>query len=53
VLLQEHRIYPMVVGLIAAGRLALSGTRILLDGRVLQAPLSEDAPDDKDLQRGG
>jgi phosphoribosylglycinamide formyltransferase-1 len=53
VLLQEHRIYPMVVGLIAAGRLALSGTRILLDGRVLQAPLSEDAPHEKDLQRRG
>jgi phosphoribosylglycinamide formyltransferase-1 len=35
----EHRIYPMVIGLIAAGRLALAGSSVLLDGRPLAAPL--------------
>jgi phosphoribosylglycinamide formyltransferase 1 len=35
----EHRIYPMVIGLIAAGRLALAGSTVLLDGRPLAAPL--------------
>lgn len=41
----EHRIYPMVIGLIAAGRLALSGDTVLLDGKPLAAPLqvSEDS----------
>jgi phosphoribosylglycinamide formyltransferase-1 len=40
----EHRIYPMVIGLIAAGRLALAGSTVLLDGMPLAAPLqmSED-----------
>jgi phosphoribosylglycinamide formyltransferase-1 len=40
----EHRIYPMVIGLIAAGRLALSAGTVVLDGRPLAAPLqvSED-----------
>jgi phosphoribosylglycinamide formyltransferase-1 len=40
----EHRIYPMVIGLICAGRLALTGSTVLLDGRPLAAPLqvSED-----------
>jgi phosphoribosylglycinamide formyltransferase-1 len=40
----EHRIYPMVIGLIADGRLALSGSTVVLDGRPLAAPLqvSED-----------
>lgn len=35
----EHRIYPLVIGLIAAGRLALSGSTVLLDGAPLAAPL--------------
>lgn len=35
----EHRIYPMVIGLIAAGRLALEGSTVLLDGRPLASPL--------------
>jgi phosphoribosylglycinamide formyltransferase-1 len=39
---QEHRIYPMVVGLIAAGRLQLKAGSILLDGRALAAPLVTD-----------
>ena len=40
----EHRIYPMVIGLIADGRLALSGSTVVLDGQPLAAPLqvSED-----------
>jgi phosphoribosylglycinamide formyltransferase-1 len=44
VIVQEHRIYPMVIGLIAAGRLKLQGARIMLDGRVLAAPMIEDPP---------
>ena len=42
----EHRIYPMVIGLIAAGRLALSGSTVVLDGRPLATPLQvgEDGP---------
>ncbi|HEY3808377.1 MAG TPA: phosphoribosylglycinamide formyltransferase [Steroidobacteraceae bacterium] len=39
VLTQEHRLYPFAVDLIAAGRLELRGSSILLDGRELQAPL--------------
>ncbi|HEX4052290.1 MAG TPA: phosphoribosylglycinamide formyltransferase [Steroidobacteraceae bacterium] len=40
----EHRIYPMVIGLIATGRLILAAGTVLLDGRPLAAPLqvSED-----------
>ncbi len=40
VLAAEHRIYPKVIGLMAAGRLRLAGDRILLDGRPLTAPLT-------------
>ncbi len=36
---QEHIIYTEVIGLIAAGRLALRGTTPLLDGQVLREPL--------------
>jgi phosphoribosylglycinamide formyltransferase-1 len=43
VLLEEHRIYPKVIGLIAARRLALSGANVLFDGRLLASPL-EDEP---------
>ena len=39
VLEQEHRLYPLAVGLIAAGRLKLDEAGVLLDGRLLQAPL--------------
>ncbi|HEY6451846.1 MAG TPA: phosphoribosylglycinamide formyltransferase [Steroidobacteraceae bacterium] len=42
VMLQEHRIYPMVIGLIAAGRLELRGATVMLDGRALRAPLVAD-----------
>jgi phosphoribosylglycinamide formyltransferase-1 len=45
--LQEHRIYPRAVGLIADGRLSVRGSTILLDGQPLAAPLEEtptDAP---------
>jgi len=38
----EHRIYPHVIGLIAAGRLRLSGSTVLLDGQALAAPLLEE-----------
>jgi phosphoribosylglycinamide formyltransferase 1 len=41
VLLQEHRIYPLAIGLIAAGRVKLDGATIMLDGQVLNAPLEE------------
>jgi phosphoribosylglycinamide formyltransferase 1 len=44
VLTLEHRIYPHVIGLIAAGRLELRGHAIYLDGRPLTAPLSEYPP---------
>jgi phosphoribosylglycinamide formyltransferase-1 len=39
VLAQEHRIYPECIGWFAAGRLAWRDGRVLLDGRVLDAPL--------------
>jgi phosphoribosylglycinamide formyltransferase-1 len=42
VVLQEHRIYPKVIGLMASGRLALSGAAVMLDGRALAAPMREE-----------
>ena len=39
---QEHIIYPRVIGWIAAGRLRLNGTTVLLDGRPLRAAPHED-----------
>jgi len=41
----EHRIYPAVIGLFAAGRLQLHGNTVLLDGQPLPAPLLEDDND--------
>jgi phosphoribosylglycinamide formyltransferase-1 len=46
VLAQEHRIYPECIGWFAAGRLACRDGRVLLDGRVLDAPLVRDAHDE-------
>jgi len=43
VLEQEHRIYPLVVGLMASGRLALTANGIELDGQALQAPIEVDS----------
>jgi phosphoribosylglycinamide formyltransferase-1 len=43
VLSLEHHLYPMVIGLIASGRLRLEGGRPRLDGQALKAPLA-DAP---------
>lgn len=37
VVLEEHRIYPMVIGLIASGRLELRGAAVLLDGQAVNA----------------
>ena len=42
VVLEEHRIYPLAIGLIAAGRLKLQGTAVMLDGQVLKAPIVEE-----------
>jgi phosphoribosylglycinamide formyltransferase-1 len=42
VLTREHRIYPKAIGLIADGRIRLSGDQVLLDGQALAAPLSDD-----------
>jgi phosphoribosylglycinamide formyltransferase-1 len=54
VLRQEHRIYPMAVGLIAAGRLELRGGGILLDGQPLAAPIeAPPALDASGLEAGG
>jgi len=44
VILEEHRIYPMVVGLIASGRLRLRNGAVELDGKPLTAPLSAELP---------
>jgi phosphoribosylglycinamide formyltransferase 1 len=41
---EEHRIYPMVIGLIAAGRLRLQGAAVMLDGQPLASPLLEEPP---------
>ncbi|HTW75200.1 MAG TPA: phosphoribosylglycinamide formyltransferase [Steroidobacteraceae bacterium] len=43
----EHRIYPRVIGLYSAGRLALRGSTVLLDGQPLAAPLQESEQDDQ------
>jgi phosphoribosylglycinamide formyltransferase 1 len=37
---QEHKIYPLAVGLIAAGRLELQGATVLLDGQALASPIA-------------
>ena len=42
----EHRIYPYVIGLIAAGRLRLDGASIRLDGQVLEQPLTMESYND-------
>ncbi len=47
----EHRIYPRVIGLFSAGRLALRGSAVLLDGQPLNAPLQENEEDDPGLIR--
>lgn len=39
VLEQEHRLYPLAVQLLAAGRVELTATGIRLDGQPLRAPL--------------
>jgi len=44
VIREEHRIYPMVVGLIASGRLRLRNGAVELDGKSLTAPLSVELP---------
>jgi phosphoribosylglycinamide formyltransferase 1 len=49
VLALEHRVYPYVVGLIAAGRLELRDRTVVLDGRALMAPLSYQ--DDDELRQ--
>jgi phosphoribosylglycinamide formyltransferase-1 len=38
VLQSEHRLYPLVIGWFAAGRLNLRNEHVLLDGKPLQAP---------------
>lgn len=42
VLRQEHIIYPLAIRWFAQGRLALQDDRVVLDGRVLTAPLKLD-----------
>lgn len=44
----EHRIYPMVIGLIAAGRVRLTGAQVLLDGSALVTPLQVSETGDAD-----
>ncbi len=39
VLCAEHRLYPQVIGWYAAGRLALDGEAVLLDGLPLKSPV--------------
>jgi phosphoribosylglycinamide formyltransferase 1 len=41
----EQRIYPLVIGLLAAGRWELQGTAFVLDGQPLQGPIGEGAHD--------
>jgi len=41
----EQRIYPLVIGLLAAGRLELQGAAVVLDGQPLQVPIGEGAHD--------
>jgi phosphoribosylglycinamide formyltransferase-1 len=40
---QEHTIYPQVIEWFASGRLALSGDRVMLDGKALERPVLIDA----------
>jgi len=39
VMREEHRIYRLAIGLIAAGRVRLERDRVMLDGRVLKEPV--------------
>ena len=40
---EEHTIYPQVIDWVASGRLALSGDRVMLDGKALERPVLVDA----------
>lgn len=42
VLKVEHQVYPIAAGLVASGRVVVDGERVLLDGKVLDAPLIYD-----------
>jgi phosphoribosylglycinamide formyltransferase 1 len=53
VLAMEHRIYALAISLIAAGRLELRGNTILLDGRVLEAPIVEDGQHENSIDSAG
>jgi phosphoribosylglycinamide formyltransferase-1 len=46
VLAEEHRIFPECIGWFATGRLAFRDGRVLLDGRVLEAPLVRESHDE-------
>jgi phosphoribosylglycinamide formyltransferase-1 len=46
VLAWEHRIYPQCIGWFATGRLAWREGTVLLDGRVLDAPVIREARDE-------
>lgn len=43
VLIREHQIYPLVIGWFAKGRLGLQDNHAVLDGKVLDQPLSFDS----------
>ncbi|MFW6380352.1 MAG: phosphoribosylglycinamide formyltransferase, partial [Halorhodospira sp.] len=43
---QEHRVYPLAVGWLAAGRLALTADGVVLDGQLLEAPVQVRAEDE-------
>ena len=43
VLAVEHRIFPLAAGLMARGRITYDGTRVLMDGEPLAAPIQIDA----------
>jgi phosphoribosylglycinamide formyltransferase-1 len=43
VIAQEHRIYPLAIGLIADGRLELQGSTVVLDGQPLRIPITPES----------
>lgn len=44
VLEQEHRLYPLAIRWVAAGRVTMIGDRVMLDGRPLERPVVLDTP---------
>ncbi len=52
VLAQEHRLYPLVIGWFAQGRIRLDGSRVLMDGQALTEPRCLEATPEEEPRHG-